>query len=199
MSDQIKIFVGNVPYYCSQEQFEETFKNVDGFVKGDIVTKPKSNVCRGFGFVTIRGSDNAEKLKDRQDISIKSRQLRFTDYILNDSKGAPSEYNVKKKYVFVDGLPNSSKKDYIKDAFKDYTMGRYYVKTDVETGDIKNHGMVELIELEDYKSLLEKGFIKDKKGNTLKLSRWKLRPYKKKTQDVAKYDLYKAFNWRIDR
>lgn len=207
VSDQIKIFVGNVPYYCTQGQFEITFKDVDGFIKGDIVTKPKSNICRGFGFVTIKDKKSAIKLKGRHDLYIKNRQLRFTDYILNDDKDVVNDHSVKQKYIFVDGLPNNSKREYLKETFNDYTLIKYFVKTDIETGIIKTNGMIELAILDDYKKLLERGFVKDSKGNLLKLSRWRQKPnqppnQKKSSDDNSfngstnseptKYDIYKT-------
>jgi hypothetical protein len=39
-----KIFVGNVPYQCTQDEFEKCFENVQGFVKAEIITVNKKYV-----------------------------------------------------------------------------------------------------------------------------------------------------------
>ena len=192
MSSLVKIFVGNVPFDCTQKQFEETFVDVPGFVKGDIVTKPRSTVCRGFGFVTIDNKDNSsnsEDLKNREDIFIRKRQLRFTKYNLNDKKYKGVE-NYKEKYLFVDGLPKDSNREYLKQTFKAYQICKHYVSTDLETGEIKNHGVVEIVDIAQYKKLLEDGCIEDVEGNTLKISRWRFKTYRKRPH-VSNYDFSK--------
>ena len=34
-----KIFVGNVPFQCIEEEFKECFKDIPGFVDAEIVTR----------------------------------------------------------------------------------------------------------------------------------------------------------------
>lgn len=75
-----KVFVGNVPYQCKQEEFRNCFKNIDGFIEAEIITINKTNISRGFGFITMKSSECADKLKNRNDIMIKNRHLRFTAY-----------------------------------------------------------------------------------------------------------------------
>lgn len=185
MSRFKKIFVGNVPFDCSQKLFTDTFKGIEGFVRGDIVTRPRSDICRGFGFVTINSIENAEKLKKRKDLYIKSRQLRFTNYIVND--------NHKSKYIFVDNIPDGKKRSYLKDTFQDHSIGKHFINTDTITGVPKGYGMIELMETDDYYKLLESGYIEDNNQNILKLSKWKGRNPRKKNCDLTKYDIIKAF------
>lgn len=87
-----KIFVGNVPYQCNQEEFRNCFKNIDGFIEAEIITINKTNISRGFGFITMKSSECADKLKNRNDIMIKNRLLRFTAY-KNIDKNDKSCYN----------------------------------------------------------------------------------------------------------
>src|SRR5437870_11420355 len=35
---ECKIFVGNIPYQCTQEEFEKCFQNINGFMKAEIIT-----------------------------------------------------------------------------------------------------------------------------------------------------------------
>ena len=88
MSDENlrKVFVGNVVYDCTQEEFENCFKNIPGYVKGELVIGQNDDYCRGFGFVTLETINDLENLKLRNDIFLKGRQLRFTKYIMTDKK-----------------------------------------------------------------------------------------------------------------
>src|SRR5579872_1241907 len=79
-NEECKIFVGNVPYNCIQEEFDECFKDVTGFIKAEIITVYKTHMSRGFGFVTMKTLQDAEILKQRDDIILKGRILRFTSY-----------------------------------------------------------------------------------------------------------------------
>jgi hypothetical protein len=185
MSRFKKIFVGNVPFDCSQKLFTETFKDVEGFVRGDIVTRPRSDICRGFGFVTINNVDNAEKLKKRKDLYIKSRQLRFTNYIVNDTH--------KSKYIYIDNIPSGKKRNYLKDTFKGNSIGKYFISTDINTGIPRHHGLIEMLDADEYFKLLESGYAEDNDNNILKLSKWKGRNSRKRHSDLTKYDIVKAF------
>lgn len=79
-TSEYKIFVGNVPYHCTQEEFCSCFEDVEGFIKAEIVNVYKTTVSRGFGFVTVKTLQDANKLKTREDIVLKGRILRFTSY-----------------------------------------------------------------------------------------------------------------------
>jgi hypothetical protein len=79
-NNTIKIFVGNVPYQCTQKEFSECFKMIEGFVSAELITVYKSNMSRGFGFITLRNINDYNKLKQQSDIIFKGRVLRFTTY-----------------------------------------------------------------------------------------------------------------------
>ena len=38
-----KIFVGNVPYECSNEEFRECFRDMNGYITADVKRKRKRN------------------------------------------------------------------------------------------------------------------------------------------------------------
>ena len=194
MSDENlrKVFVGNVPFNCTQKEFETSFTNVKGFTKGEIVTKQNSTTCRGFGFVTLNTVDNAEELKIREDLFINNRQLRFTEYTNGKIKHKNVEYD-KNKYIYVDNIPNGSNREYLEKVFNNYSLGRHYVSTDIDSGEQKNNGLIEVTDGLKYTELLSMGSIMDHNGNELELCRWKSKQYKKKENSVTKYDLFKAF------
>jgi RNA recognition motif-containing protein len=187
-----KVFVGNVPFDCEQDEFESAFKNVKGYVKGEIVVEPPTGKCRGFGFITLDNIDHAEELKKRSDINIRDRQLRFTEYRTSNTKKLVD--GDKNNLLFVDSLPDSATRDYLTDLFKGYSLGKHYVATNSDTGISKNNGLVEILDDSQYEELLMLGFINDKDNNRIDVSRWRSRSYKKRDKKVTKNDLYKAFN-----
>ncbi len=79
-----KIFVGNVPFHCTRDEFQECFKHLEGFETADIIRRYKSKLSRGFGFVVFKDEDQANKLLDMDDIMLKDRVLRFSPYEQDD-------------------------------------------------------------------------------------------------------------------
>jgi RNA recognition motif-containing protein len=176
MSDNFKVFVGNIPFNCTEKKFIETFDKIDGFVKGDIIKDQYFDRCRGFGFVLLDSVENVEKIKKRDDIYIDNRQLRFTDYI-NSKK---ISYNTTHKYIYIDNIPEDVNREYLKKVFNNYEIGKYFINTDYETGGQKTTGMVEIKNYDKYIELLTKGFILDCNENKLYLQKWKYKNYKKR-------------------
>lgn len=151
---ECKIFVGNVPYQCTQEEFARCFQNVDGFIKAEIITVHKTNMSRGFGFVTMRSLYDAENLKQRDDILFKGRALRFTSYQNENSKPVMENLN---NYVFVDGIPDGKNREWLRNCFSFYEpIGRCFITMNHENGEMKNNGVIEIIDDSKYKSILAK-------------------------------------------
>lgn len=83
-----KVFVGNVPFDCSSEEFTECFASLEGFKEANIIKRTRSdnsrgypsNLSRGFGFVVFESPEQADKLLQRTDMRIKDRDLRFSHY-----------------------------------------------------------------------------------------------------------------------
>ena len=168
-----KIFVGNVPFNCTPTEFRETFANVEGYKEGDIIINPNTNMCKGYGFLVFDTVENAEKIKKRKDVVINTRKLRFMNYshndVLKNTNNSIEQYPY--NYIFVEGIPDGVKREYLKEIFLDYTLVGYYINTNNRTGQPKNYGRIELKNYEDYKTLLEKTKIEDD-NNILKLSKW---------------------------
>ena len=141
-----KIFVGNVPFNCTQEEFELCFADVPGVFKADIV-RGNHDDSRGIGFVTMNSIGDAEDLKARNDIKCKGRSLRFYPYQNNASKNAMESVN---NYVYIDGIPADKDREWLKTVFSEYQpFNRYFVALDHNTGQKKSTGFLDLID--DYK------------------------------------------------
>jgi len=172
---EYKIFVGNVPYHCTQEEFETCFVGIKGFVKAEIINVYKTHVSRGFGFATMKTLFDAELLKQRNDIVLKGRTLRFTSYhdeihdttlehsnlttIDTNTKSNTTHINTKytnfANYVFVDGIPLGTNREWLKEKFANYgPIGRYFVSMNPDTGESLTHGMIEITDQNRYRRII---------------------------------------------
>jgi len=169
-NDGYKIFVGNVPYHCTQEEFDICFTNVEGFIKAEIITMHKTNMSRGFGFVTVKTLHDAELLKRRDDIIFKGRTLRFTSYQEGTYKSVNETFT---NYVFVDGIPDGKNREWLKKKFHHYEpIGRCFVSMDQETGNMKNYGVIEVLDENKYKHIVTKKW-HDIDGKMIETTRYK--------------------------
>lgn len=153
-NNEYKIFVGNVPYDCTYDEFESCFKNIPGFIRADIAKIYKTNTSRGFGFVSFKTLQDAENLKERYDIVLKDRLLRFTTYKNDTERELLKNYN---NYVVVNSIPSGKNKDWIKNGFREYEpIGKYFINTNYDTGELKNNAVIEILDDVKYNNLLIK-------------------------------------------
>jgi RNA recognition motif-containing protein len=146
-----KIFVGNVPFNCTQEEFEECFADILGVYKADIV-KGHRDDSRGIGFVTMNSIADAEDLKSRHDIKCKGRFLRFYPYQNNASKNSMESVN---NYIYIDGIPEDKDRKWLGDVFSDYgPFHRYFVAINHDTGERRSTGFLDLVDDYKYEKLL---------------------------------------------
>lgn len=93
-----KVFVGNVPYHCADEEFRNCFKDLNGFITADIKRKYNSQITRGFGFVVFDTQPSASKLINDGDVTLKGRRLRFSHY------GVQSSYKNENNKIYLDHI-----------------------------------------------------------------------------------------------
>lgn len=170
-----KIFVGNVPYQCTRAEFEKCFEKFKGFVKAEIVSRPMTDISRGFGFVTFDTRENANILLEKKDLCLHDRTLRFTEYNLKsdkettDRKFKSSKYN----HIFIKNIPKDAKVEDLRKFFMDFgKIGTCYINTNTITGDSRNTGVVEIIDDNIYQKLLDMKTIPFMKNNLI-LVKWK--------------------------
>ncbi len=183
MSETCKIFVGNVPFECTQNEFRECFNKMKGYVDAEIIYKNGIYVTRGFGFVTFDKKENANILINNNNVLLKNRNLRFSEYDTdqqqNNTKGNNIIYNMinNKNFIMVKDI-NYMTRENIYEIFKKYgTVGRHFLLTDNETGNMKNCAIVEILEDNNYESLLQNKYIKINESEKLKLEKWNTHRY----------------------
>jgi RNA recognition motif-containing protein len=202
--DFCKVFVGNVPFDCSDEEFSDKFKDIDGYIKAEIVTKNTTGATcsRGFGFVTVGNSDdincsseqNAKKLLKRDDIDIRGRTLRFTEYISNNRKLNRPKNN----YILLEKIPKSlSRKDIYDNLSTLTSIGKCFIQSNRETGEHKDTAIVEISDPLVYNDIIHSGYVtivdKTDKHN-ISATAYRTNTYKKYDKKPSKLDLYKAFS-----
>lgn len=157
-STKLKIFVGNVPFSCSQEDFERCFVGVPGIIRAEIVRGMRDD-SRGIGFVTMDNEISAEALKCREDIKCKGRVLRFyayhTNFIKKQDSYSYTQTQTYNNYVYVDGIPLGKDRAWLKETFEEYgPFNRCFVFVNNETGERKTSGLLDLVDDRKYDRII---------------------------------------------
>lgn len=139
-----KLFVGNIPFDCSLDDFRNAFKKRKGYVTADLINNSSS---RCFGFVVLKNKENVDELINKNDVFIKDRKLRLTRY--NNKKETTN-------YIKLSNIPTEIKIDDIKKEFENYSdVGKCFIEMDRLTGIYKDTGIIEIIDSDIYEKLLK--------------------------------------------
>ena len=166
-----KIFVGNVPFQCAEDDFKKCFKDVPGFVSAEIVTRHNSPCSRGFGFVTVKTEKDALDLLHRNDIMFKDRILRFTEYNFQDKIKLPKQ---QKNYLFVKNVPQEMTREQLKNIFSNIApVGACFINTNIRTGESRGNAVVEIKDDDIFEELINNKIIKTDNGHIFEVLRWR--------------------------
>lgn len=194
-NNQSKIFVGNVPFQCTIDELRNCFKNMSGFIDAQIINRYNSEYSRGFGFVTFDSVDNAQKLLNKNDVVCKDRILRFTEYNSNNYNNDVN-VNKNKNYIFVRNIPKDMTRDELANYFKTIgNVGACLIATNIKTGESKGTGVVEMIDENIYRDLLNKKNIVIQ-GVLFEVSKW--RNIKNKQSNQHQHKLINSINHKFN-
>ena len=166
-----KLFVGNVPYKCLIDEFTHLFNNENGFVRAELIYKPKTEFTRGFGFVEVDSQENADKIINKQ-LEINNRPLRVSYYSssLNNNKNRFNNYK-----LFVKNLKNTTNED-LHNTFSNFGhVVSAFVINDMNN-EPRDFGVVEFDNKESFNSVLTNRNIKINDTNVT------VYPYRHKTE-----------------
>ena len=159
-----KIFVGNVPYNCTKEEFKKCFEEMRGYINSDIIKRPRTELSRGFGFVVFNTEENAKKLLEENNIKLKDRILRFSRYSKNKRK-----YNQNNIYqVFIYDIGENITSEILKDKIEEYVKEGEITNNIIITKNSKRNAIVSLNEYNDYLVLLRTEIKIDEKKLNIK-------------------------------
>lgn len=139
-----KLFVGNIPFDCSLDDFRNAFKKRKGYITADLINNSSS---RCFGFAVFRSKENIEELINNNDVFIKDRKLRLTRY--NQKKESNN-------YIKLKNIPLTIKAEDIKNEFENYSeIGKCFIEMDRLSGEYKDTGIIEILDSDIYEKLLK--------------------------------------------
>jgi RNA recognition motif-containing protein len=138
---EYKLFVGNIPFNCTNEDFKNAFKKRKGYVNADLITS------KNIGFVVLKNRENIEELLNKNDVFIGDRKLRLTRY---DNKKESINY------IKLSKIPNTITVNDIKKEFQNYSeIGKCFIDMDRLTGIYKDTGIIEILDSDIYEKLLK--------------------------------------------
>lgn len=176
-----KVFVGNVPFNCTSEEFQGIFKNMTGYVNCELFMRQDKKMSRGSGYVTFGNESNAETLF-KNGMTFKDRELRFSAY--QENKKETTQHTFK---LFVRNIPETMKREELVKIFSKYgRVGMCRISHDPTTGNPRGFGTVELFNKDSFKQLLTQKTV-EHGGHVLNVYSFKTRS---KTQPTA--NLFKA-------
>ena len=184
-----KLFVGNVPFDCTNIEFRECFKNIDGYVIADLIN------MRGFGFVVLSSPIYRDNLLKENNFFIKNRKLRLSVY-----DNQPKNNVEISSFIKLENISSNISRDDIQNEFKNFCeVGKCFIDTNRITGEKLSTGMVEIFDVEVLHQLLSLGslLMHDKSELILKPFNKKsenfINKYKKKPT-ISKEEYYEIYN-----
>jgi RNA recognition motif-containing protein len=181
-----KVFVGNVPFDCTNQEFRDCFKNIEGYVCADLIS------MRGFGFVEVSTNLNRNNILLNNNYFIRNRKLRLSPYE-NNTKDKVE----KSSYIKLENIsPNISREDIIEEFNNLCTVGKCFIDMNRETGERLTTGLVEVFDAEVIHQLLSLGNIIMKDNSELLLKPFNTIVKKKKLSlnKFTKDEYYEIYN-----
>lgn len=143
-----KVFVGNIPFNCSTEQFQSCFNTLNGYITADVIRRYGSHLSRGFGFVVLSTDQQAEDLiNSTTPVTIADRELRMSVYGDTGEKSRTFK-------IFVDNLDDGTSEEDLKFAFSTRDGGEV-LSVFVNSNSHKTTGVVMVSTHELFKSFLD--------------------------------------------
>lgn len=148
----MQLFVSNIPYTCTVEEFEKQIKNFVANATTRLVMKSDGQSNKGFGFVTIP-DEHIEIGKSLIDASgsgvvVDGRRLKFTPYV-----------NQQKFYkLHISNLPSEIKEKELFDVFSTYgKLDNVKIDIDFKTKQSRGTACVVYTNYEDFSKVLQLG------------------------------------------
>ena len=181
-----KIFVGNVPFDCTNQEFRDCFKNIDGYICADLIS------MRGFGFVQVSTNLQRNTIIMNNNFFLKNRKLRLSQYE-NNTK----EKIEKSSYIKLENIsPNITRDDIVNEFSNLCDIGKCFIDMNRETGERLTTGLVEVFDAEVLHQLLSLGnmIMKDNSELVLKPFSTQIKKRKPSVNKISKDEYYEIYN-----
>ena len=143
-----KIYVRNVSYFCTPEEFESAFSQMEGFVKCYLSTHNQYE-NKGFGFVFFDSREAVEKVLSSPDpIYLKNRKLKLLHYSNSNN------------CVIIKNIPDNVTIDTLKSLFEKFgEVTRCSITMRIALGKKYGFGQVEFSTEKSMFEALSQGFV----------------------------------------
>ncbi len=87
MDSNFKLFVSNVPYNCTEDEFKNYMLTLDGITsvrlvqRQTLVQKQTEETNKGFGFITVATQEIHDNFLKNDQIVFNGRKLKFIEYV----------------------------------------------------------------------------------------------------------------------
>lgn len=113
-----KVFVGNVPYTCGQDEFVSCFDKCDGYLSAEVIMRLDGTLTRGFGFVVLDSEEHVNNLL-QQEIYLTDRLLRLDNYS-SDGKENNKQRHMDTFKIFLRNVPSTTTGEDLEKHFSTY-------------------------------------------------------------------------------
>lgn len=138
-----KLFVGNIPFSCTEKEFNNTFCNLDGFSRSELIHRSNSELTRGFGFVEFVNEECLNKILF-DEFKIQNRLLRIAKY-----NNKMHSYK-----LFIKNIGNATKEE-LDNIFSKYgALHSSVILYDKITNESRGMAIIEYKNKDDYENVL---------------------------------------------
>ena len=78
---EFKLFVSNVPYNCTEEEFRTFMLTFDGVKDVKLIVRQNTTINKGFGFVTVTTMEVHDGFMENETVIFNGRKLKFSEYV----------------------------------------------------------------------------------------------------------------------
>jgi len=144
-----KVFIGNIPYNSTLNEFKEVFKDFEGIMNYELIQN--YNYTKNFGVLTLESQEKENEIIGTK-FEFKGRQLRITQYKIENN------FKILNKIIYVKNIPLTKNREWLKTAFSPYKLVKYFIVSEFYTAKQTDCGIIFLSNYDDYNKLLKQKY-----------------------------------------
>lgn len=166
-TEEFKVFVSNVPFSFTTEDFVNTFKEINGYISATLILRAGTQYSRGFGYVTMASKESYDNLL-KMDISFGEKHATIVPYQVQKKN-----YSIHVKYV-----PYDMTEEALIKIFQSFgNVVRSHININYQTGKPKGTAFIDFDDVESFKKVLNERIIKIDNIHTVEVSKKRKKIY----------------------
>lgn len=166
MATHKKLFISNIPYKCTQEEFTKLFSDGEGYVSAELVMRSGTIYSRGFGYVTVNTQSAYDALL-KAIIKVHDRVIKISPF-----QEPKKSYSVHIKFI-----PYNMTESGLADILRRYgPIIRCQFDIDYQTGKHKGSAIADFEDIEAFKKIVGDRIIKVDENHTIEVSKRRVLP-----------------------